>query len=51
MWSVAGYTGSGVSLIVQPPPVSSWGHPAWAIKHSEMAATCAGLGDSQVKPN
>ena len=26
------------------------GHPAWSIKQSEMAATCAGLGDSQVKP-
>ena len=27
------------------------GHPAWAIKQFEMAATCAGLGDSQVKPS
>ena len=30
---------------------SAWGHPARAIKPSEMAATCAGLGDSQVKPS
>ena len=26
-------------------------HLAWAIKQSEMAVTCAGLGDSQVKPS
>ena len=27
------------------------GHPAWAIKQSEMVATRAGLGDSQAKPS
>ena len=27
------------------------GHPALAIKQSEMAATCAGLGDFQAKPS
>ena len=25
--------------------------PAWAIKQSEMAATCAGFGDSQGMPS
>ena len=28
---------------------STRGHSAWAIKQSEMAATCAWLGDSQAK--
>ena len=27
------------------------GNPAGAIKQSEMAATCAGLGDTQAKPS
>ena len=35
----------------QPHLCSTWGHCAWAIKQSEMAATCAELGDSQAKPN
>ena len=35
----------------QPPPVFCLGHSAWAVKQSEMAANCAGLGDSQAKPN
>ena len=35
----------------QPTPVLCPGHPAGAIKQSEMATTCAGLGDSQVKPS
>ena len=35
----------------QPPPEFAQGHPTGAIKQSEMAATCAGLGDSQVKPS
>ena len=34
---------------VSPNLCSAPGHPTSAIKQSEMAATCAGLGDFQVK--
>ena len=55
MWSVAvqwvcrpwGFLGSAGH--VQPPPLFCLGHPAYAIQQSEMAATCAGLGDSWTK--
>ena len=54
-WSVAihwvcwswGFPGGGGQF--QPPPEFCLGHPAWALKLSEMAATCAGFGDSQLK--
>ena len=36
---------------VSPNLSFSQGHCAWAIKQSEMAATCAGFGDSQAKPS
>ena len=36
---------------VSPHLCFAWGHPALAIKQSEKAATCAELGDSQVKPS
>ena len=43
-----------ISLVVQakvsPHLCFTCGHPVWVIKQSEMAATCAGLGDSQTKP-
>ena len=48
MWSVAvhlgfqGGTGQG-----QPPPVFSLRPPCLSYKQSEMAASCAGLEDSQ----
>ena len=29
----------------------AWGHPERAIKQSEIAVTCAGLGDLQAKPS
>ena len=52
VWSVAG---SVISPIVQakasPNLCSAQGYPARAIKQSEMAATCAWLGDSQAKPS
>ena len=35
----------------QPSPVFCSGPPGLSYKASEMAATCAGLGDSQAKPN
>ena len=41
-----GGTGQG-----QPPSVFSLGPPCLSCKASEMAATCVGLGDSQVKPS
>ena len=36
---------------VSPHLCSAQGYPALAIKQSEMAAICAGLGDSQAKPS
>ena len=45
-WSFLG--GAGHS---QAPPVFCLGPPCLAIEQSEMAATCARLGDSQVKPS
>ena len=49
-----GCTGSVVSQVVQakisPHMCSALGHPAGAIKQSEMAASCAVLRDSQVRP-
>ena len=36
---------------VHPLPTFCLGHPVGAIKQPEMAATCAGLGVSQVKPS
>ena len=36
---------------VQPLPMFFLGHPEGAIKQSEMAATCAGLGDFHPKPS
>ena len=41
----------GGAAQLSPLLCSAWGHPAWAIKQSEMAATCPGLGDSQAKPS
>ena len=35
----------------QHRPVFFLGPPCLNLKHSEMAATCARLGDSQVKPS
>ena len=53
--SSTGCTDSGISWVVQakvsPHLYSAQGHPAQAIKQSEMSATCAGLGTSQAKPN
>ena len=50
-----GFAGPGVSWVVQvkvsPHLCFVQGLPALAVKHSEMAATCTGLGDSQVKPS
>ena len=44
----------GFSWVVQsnvsPQLCFVWGHLAWAIRQSEMTATCAGPGDSQAKP-
>ena len=40
-----------VKAKVSPDLCFTQGHPSWAINQSEMAATCAGLGDSQAKPN
>ena len=34
---------------VSPNLFSAWSHPARAIKQSEMAAICAGLGETQMK--
>ena len=55
LYLFTGCTGSGVFWVVQAKisshVCSSWVHPAWAIKQSEMASTCVGLGDSQVKPS
>ena len=57
MWSVVstGCAGPGVSWVVQakvsPHLCFAWGHLASAIKQSEMAASCAGLEDSQAKPS
>ena len=51
----SGLTGPGVSWAVHtkisPHLCFVWGHCAIAIKQSEMAATCAGFGDSQAKPS
>ena len=48
-------SGPGVSQVVQVKASChlrfALGHPAGAIKESEMAATCAGLVDSPVKPS
>ena len=45
--------GLGISQVVQakvrPHLCFAWGHFAWAIKWSEVAATCAVLGGSQAK--
>ena len=35
----------------QPHLCFAQSHPAWAIKQSEKAANCAGLGASQAKPS
>ena len=40
-----------VQTNVRPLLCSALGHPALGIKQSEMIATSAGLGDSQVKPS
>ena len=45
-WSFQGDAGQG-----QPPPMFVPGYSDLSIKQSEVVATCAGLGDSQVKPN
>ena len=48
-------SGPGVSQVVQVKASChlrfALGHPAGAIKQSEMAAACAELGDSQGKPS
>ena len=53
--SVAVHWDLGFARVVQaklsPQLCFAWGHPASGIKQSEMAATCAGLGDSQAKTN
>ena len=51
-----GVAGPGISWVVQAKVTShlcsAQRHPSWAIEQSEMAVTCAGLGDySQVKPS
>ena len=50
-----GCVGSGISWVVEyevrPHLSFAQGHPAWAVKQSEMAATCARLRDSQEKPS
>ena len=52
--SYTGYAGPGVPWVVQamvtPHLCFAQSHPAWAIKQSEKAANCAGLGASQAKP-
>ena len=45
-WGFPGGAGQGKSL-----PVVFPGPHCWAIKQSEVAATCAGLGDSQMRPS
>ena len=40
-----------VEAKVSPHLCFAWDYPVCAIKQSEMAATCDGLGDSQVKPS
>ena len=45
LWSFLGGAGQG-----QSPLCFAQGYPAWAIKQSEIVATCAGFRDSQVKP-
>ena len=49
-----GYTGPGVSQVVQakisPQLCFAWGTLPEPVKQSEMTATCAGLGDSWMKP-
>ena len=47
LWGVLG----GFLGNVSPHLCCAWGQPAWAIKQSEMAATCVGLGDFQAKPS
>ena len=44
-WGFPGSAGQG-----QPPPVFCLGPPCLSLKQSEVAATFAGLGDSQEKP-
>ena len=44
-WGLLDGAGQG-----QPPPVFCLGPRCLVIKQSEVAATCGGLGDSQVKP-
>ena len=45
-WDFPGGTDRG-----QPPLCFAQDQPASTVNQSEMAATCAGLGDSQVKPS
>ena len=47
-WARGFLDGAGKS---QPPLMFCLGPPTSAIKQSEMAATCAGLEGSQVKPS
>ena len=51
----SGCTGPGVSQVVQakvsPYLYFARCHLVCAIKQSEMAASCVGLGDSQAKPS
>ena len=55
VWSCPLCAGPGVSQVVRAKvsPHLCWAqsHPVWAVEQSEMAATGAGLGDSQVKPS
>ena len=46
LWAAPGGIGQG-----QPPPMFVPGYSDLSIKQSEVVATCAGLGDSQVKPS
>ena len=41
LWGFPGGSGQGILYLC-----FAWGHPSWAMKQSEMAATYAGLGDS-----
>ena len=45
-WGLLGGAGQG-----QPPLCSFWGHPNKLQSHLQLAATCAGLGGSQVSPS
>ena len=46
LWDFPSGSGQG-----QPHLCSAWDHPAGDIEQSEMSATFAGIGHSQVKPN